>query len=67
VDYGEYYMVHKQIWTTFGVGDGYLCIGCLEQRLGRKLNRGDFTDAPCNTEEGYSRSLRLLDRMGVVQ
>jgi hypothetical protein len=67
VDYDEFYMVHKHIWSAVGVGDGWLCIGCLEQRLGRKLNCADFTDAPCNTEEDYDRSLRLQDRLAVLQ
>lgn len=41
---------------------GYLCLGCLETRLGRKLDRSDFSDAPVNT--GYEpRSERMLDRI----
>lgn len=30
-------------------GEGFLCISCLERRLGRELVRADFIDAPVNT------------------
>jgi hypothetical protein len=33
----EYYVVHDAIWFGAGNVDGMLCIGCLEQRLGRQL------------------------------
>lgn len=44
---------------------GMLCIGCLEQRLGRTLERDDFSSAPVNWEQGdgYIRSQRFLDRL----
>jgi hypothetical protein len=51
VDWGyraEYYMVKNEIWDTVGPGWGYLCVGCLESRMGRKLNADDFIDAPVN-------------------
>jgi len=44
---------------------GMLCIGCLENRIGRKLTRYDFMDAPIN-DLGYfpaDRSDRLIDRL----
>lgn len=44
----EFYMVTKELWTQFGAETGYLCIGCLEQRLGRELNAADFTDCEIN-------------------
>lgn len=45
----EYYMVHDEIWSAAGAhSQAFLCIGCLESRLGRQLHRGDFTDAGCN-------------------
>lgn len=31
-----------------GIAEGFMCIGCLEKRLGRQLNYADFTDAPIN-------------------
>ena len=63
----EYYMVTDQVWERSGLGgdDGMLCIGCLEQRLGRVLHAKDFTDVPINqmldmTDDG---SARLLNRL----
>jgi hypothetical protein len=61
-DYDESYMVHEKIWKAHGVGDDHLCVGCLEQRMGRQLRRQDFTDAPIN-EIGSQMSLRLQDRL----
>ena len=57
-------MVTDEIWAQAGMEtdlipwyrpDGtpvgphdYLCVGCLEARLGRELTAADFTDAPIN-------------------
>ena len=61
---GEFYIVRAEVWLLANpAGDGMLCIGCLEQRLGRSLTRLDFTEAPCNHDE-MPRSLRLLRRLG---
>lgn len=62
-DINEYYMVHDHIWksvnkTFYGV---MLCIGCLETRLGRKLNKHDFSDLPINYV--FRQSNRLKDRL----
>jgi hypothetical protein len=45
----ELYIVHRHIWKAAGlkewsdrVESGVLCIGCLEKRIGRRLNRDDF-------------------------
>lgn len=68
----EYYMVHKEVWKAAGAPlAGYLCIGCLEVRLGRQLCRSDFTDARVNdltyrnrVRHCWSwRSKRLVDRL----
>jgi hypothetical protein len=58
----EYYNVHDNIWNSVASpNDGMLCIGCLENRLGRRLSRNDFSDAPIN--HGYfPRSDRFIDR-----
>jgi len=56
-------MVHNIVWQT-AIGREYiryLCIGCLEKRLKRKLTRLDFTSAPINSMPG--RSERLQDRL----
>lgn len=65
IDIGEYYMVHDIIWDAANpMHHGMLCIGCLENRLGRPLRRGDFTDAPCNHMPlAIPRSARLLTAM----
>lgn len=60
----EYYMVHDEIWLFVNPGDyGMLCIGCLEERLGRELTPYDFTDAPVNSED-WIHSDRLKSRIG---
>jgi hypothetical protein len=44
----------------------FLCIGCLEQRIGRRLTRADFSDAPINAldaEVWSFRTARLHDRL----
>ena len=40
----EIYMVRDSVWKTAGMEpmDGCLCVGCLEQRLGRRLTPKDF-------------------------
>lgn len=68
----EVYMVQDQIWRASGAptrlviipGEPgyYLCIGCLEVRIGRQLFAGDFTDAPLN-EVRTANSDRLNDRL----
>jgi uncharacterized protein DUF2695 len=57
-DFDERYMVKDAVWAAGGLepDGGKLCIGCLERRLGRQLNRDDFQ--PFKS----SSSLRLLDR-----
>mgnify|MGYP001156642925 CR=1 FL=1 len=65
----EYYMVNDDLWDIatedFG-GDGMLCIGCLENRLGGLLTKDDFTDAPLNTINLITGSTRLKDRLRKV-
>ncbi len=60
IEIDEYYMVWNDIWPL--EGRGMLCIGCLENRLGRELTREDFTDAPIN--EIFTYSDRLKNRLG---
>lgn len=45
---GEYYMVHCHIWRQVYEGVRFLCVACVETRLGRELSPEDFTDAPLN-------------------
>lgn len=61
----EYYMVHDALWfEAVGWGDaGHVCIGCFEKRLGRKLVKEDFTEAPINSLEWGDKSERLRARL----
>ena len=70
----EYYMVHDEVWAQAGMPptrSGYLCIGCLERRLRRRLTPADFTDAGVNdltirATPRYAwsyRTRRLRDRL----
>src|SRR6516162_4021196 len=64
----EYYMVRNAVWERAlghkipNFDDTILCIGCLEQRIGRTLTRHDFIDCPLN-KGPWPRSERLRDRM----
>lgn len=62
---GEYYMLHHSVWEDTGLGlyDGMLCIGCVENRIGRQLTSDDFSNFPINTQPIFYRSQRLLSRM----
>ena len=44
----DYYMLTHELWDRIGVGDGMLCIACVEERLGRKLKAEDLLDCPLN-------------------
>jgi hypothetical protein len=59
----EVYTVHNKVWAKAGMEDygGCLCIGCLEQRIGRRLKPKDFADHAFNNLPGTAR---LLDRRG---
>lgn len=62
----EYYMVHDALWNKaifWSFGELMLCIGCIEDRLGRKLTIRDFTDAPVNRLNFGTKSARLIDRL----
>lgn len=59
----EYYMVQDAIWLkAFPHGSGMLCIGCLEDRIGRTLTSEDFIDAPIN-KGMFGHSERMLARL----
>ena len=66
----EYYMVRNDVWEQAlrhnirPVEDNvFLCIGCLEKRIGRTLTRRDFMDCPLNTMPDEARSKRLRNRL----
>lgn len=60
----EYYMLHDHVWREANPDiEGILCVGCVEQRLGRKLAAADFTDKKINVTARHSGSARLTDRL----
>ncbi|MCV7064604.1 hypothetical protein H7H51_00795 [Mycolicibacterium farcinogenes] len=60
----EYYMLRDEVWEQAHPDiDGQLCIGCVEQRLGRGLSADDFTAQTVNTSTTLQRSTRLIDRL----
>lgn len=63
---GEAYMVTDSLWAASGLAPngGKLCVGCLEQRIGRQLAPPDFKDVPLNTAANRTRSERLKSRLG---
>ena len=44
-------------------GQQVLCIGCLEQRIGRTLTARDFADVPVNGPDQPNISDRMRDRL----
>jgi hypothetical protein len=61
----EYYAVHDDVWAATGLAprDGMLCIGCLERRIGRRLEPKDFDmKAPINHSGGGSERLQSRKR-----
>jgi len=62
-EYCEIYIVRDSVWKAAGLEPmgGCLCIGCLEQRIGRQLRPKDFTRHVFNNMPGTDR---LLQRRG---
>ena len=63
-DRSEVYTVRDWVWAAAGIAPmgGVLCIGCLEQRLGRRLRSKDFSRYDA-LNVGFG-SPRLLQRRG---
>lgn len=60
----EYYMIHDHLWDQYGAESGLLCVGCLEDKMGRELWSGDFTHCALNVlNMGWEKSDRLLNRL----
>jgi len=58
-------LIEKTWQLAHNSNRGMLCIGCIEQRIGRKLNPLDFKDCHVNRiNPGESKSQRLVDRLG---
>lgn len=56
------YVVRDAVWAAAGSPRGYLCVGCIEQRLGRRLTPADFDSAPLNRLRHW-QSDRLRSRV----
>jgi hypothetical protein len=48
--FGMNYFVLDKVWAQAGLDRGFVCLTCLERRLGRPLVRADFKDVPANIE-----------------
>jgi hypothetical protein len=60
----EYYMVTDDVWSqAHPKSRGMLCLGCLENRLGRKLTGEDFPILPVNSSDLFFQSERLTNRL----
>jgi hypothetical protein len=61
----EHYMVKDALWKRAGLTPdaGYLCIGCLEARLGRELRPSDFKDVILNRPGNPWHTPRLASRL----
>jgi hypothetical protein len=60
----EFYMVRDDVLPLDPLG-GTLCVGCLEEPIGRQLTPADFTDASIN-RDSWRHSSRLRPRRGYV-
>jgi hypothetical protein len=58
---GHWYMVTDEVWAAAGMRNGYLCVGCLENRIGRHLNGGDLQGIPVNFPGLFRDTERLAE------
>lgn len=56
----EWYAVADAVWQPVAADATFLCVGCLEERLGRRLTPTDFS--PFGIESPSPESRRLADR-----
>jgi hypothetical protein len=60
----EHYFIRTALWNEAGMGEaGMLCVGCLEDRIGRNLVSSDFTGAHINDPKRNAMSDRLRSRI----
>ncbi len=61
----EMYQLHDEVWLqAHNSFEGFLCVTCIETRLGRRLNRNDFQDVELNRNSiKYPKSDRLVRRI----
>lgn len=58
-----FYHVHPKVWAEAGMvtDGGWLCLSCLETRLGRRLKLTDFTSKLANTAILFGYGLAMRD------
>lgn len=63
----EWFMLFDEVWnmTGLGRGGGVLCVGCIEERIGRHLTECDFDPTLEINTPSTSDSDRLLLRRGL--
>jgi hypothetical protein len=63
----ELYTLRDDLEATISAGSKALCIGCAEERLGRRLEPADFVDLDAQRRWAaeHEGSARLLDRLSV--
>jgi hypothetical protein len=59
----EFFMIHHHLWDEYIRHGGWMCVSCVERRLGRELTRDDFILCPINVTT-FRKTDRLLARMG---
>jgi hypothetical protein len=59
----EVYMISDELWHQAGGECDWLCVGCVEQRLGRELESEDFPALPVN-DDADTDSVLLRLRKG---
>jgi hypothetical protein len=61
----EHFYLKNEVWNQVHSSErGFLCVGCVELRLGRRLNKDDFTSVSINRfHPGVRKSQRLIERL----
>lgn len=58
-----HYRIKSEIWLKVAKSSEHLCVGCLEERLGRELCPDDFTNESINRRNQFKKSARLVNRL----
>ena len=59
----EFFMIHHTLWAQYVDRKGWICVPCVEHRMGRISIRDDFILCPINVTT-FRKTARLLERMG---
>ena len=60
----EHFFLCNDVWSKIYNSDkGMICVLCCEKKLGRKLEKKDFTSAFINSPKYGKKSLLLLERL----